>query len=85
MLERRVTSHQNRLCEAKMALEKQRHQLQTHLQTASVAQDLLYEVFCPSVSFCELTTTPSHPEGHSDLGNATGTFFDPPRRLEHGG
>ena len=73
MLERRATSHEERLRETNDTLEQQRQQMRTHLQTASLAEDILYEVFCPSVSFAELTANPGHPEG-----------ADPPNRLAHG-
>ena len=73
MLERRATSHEERLRETNDTLEQQRQQMRTHLQTASLAEDILYEVFCPSVSFAELTANPGHPGG-----------VDPPNRLAHG-
>ena len=84
MLEARVTSHEQRLLEGLTTLERQRQHLHKHLHTTSLAQDILYEVFCPSASFTDLTTSPDHPGGDQISDNGNGNSFDPPRQLEHG-
>lgn len=83
VLERRASSHEERLRETNDTLKQQRQEMRTHLKAASLAEDILYEVFCPSVSFAELRASPDHPGG--DCTVETGNSLGPPPRLAHGG